>query len=534
MIFKDKIKINELIFLLLALYFSVAYAYPAMGGCIKGYCTNGQGTYTYADGSVYAGQWKNDKFNGQGTFTYSDGSVYIGHWENSQRNGQGTFTRPSGSKYQGQWKNDRFDGQGIYIYPDDSKYQGRWKNNMRNGPGTYTSASGSKYQGQWKNGKLIGKGILITSDGNKFIGQFNKDGKLIGQYIPLAEAEARARAEAKKKAEAEARARAEAEKKAEAEARARAEAEKKAEAEARAKAEAEEKAETEVRVKAEAEKKAETEARVKAEAKKKTESEARAKAKDIKKAKTKAKAKAVPGKKTFTGPNGMKFVYISPGTFMMGSPEGESGRYDNEMQHQVTLTQGFYIQTSEVTQGQWTAVMGNNPSFFNGCGDNCPVEQVSWNDVQQFIWRLNQLEGADKYRLPIEAEWEYACRAGSPAAFSAGGITALECDHDSNLAADAWFCGNSGKKSHPVAQKNANAWGLYDMHGNVSELCQDWYGEYPPDQITDPPGPTSGIDRTVRGGGWDSHARHCRSACRGAVSSGQSIYDAGFRLVRMP
>ena len=513
-----KIRIKVLIFLLLALYFSVAYPLTAMGECIKGDCTNGQGTYTYSDGSVYVGLWKNDKFNGQGTFTYSDGSVYVGQWENSQRYGQGTFTRPSGSKYQGQWKNDKFDGKGIYIYPDDSKYQGRWKNNMRNGPGIYTSSSGSKYQGQWKNGKLIGKGILITSDGNKFVGLFNKDGKLIGRYIPLAEAEARARAEAKKKAEAEVKARVEAKKKAEAKARAR------AEAESRARTEAKKKAEAKVRARVEAKKKAEAKARTKAETKKKA----------IVKAKTKAKAKAVPGKKTFTGPNGMKFVYISPGTFTMGSSEEESGRYDNEIQHQVILTQGFYIQITEVTQGQWTALMGNNPSFFNGCGDDCPVEQVSWNDAQQFIWRLNQLEGTDKYLLPTEAEWEYACRAGSTTAFSSGGITALECDQDSNLAAVAWFCGNSAKTIHPVAQKNANAWGLYGMHGNVSELCQDWYGGYPPHQMTDPQGPASGIDRTIRGGGWDSHARHCRSACRGAISSGEKSYDVGFRLVRMP
>ena len=207
---------------------------------------------------------------------------------------------------------------------------------------------------------------------------------------------------------------------------------------------------------------------------------------------------------------------------------------DNEIRHQVTLTQGFYMQITEVTQGQWRSLMRNNPSFFNGCGDNCPVEQVSWNDAQQFIWRLNQVEGGDKYRLPTEAEWEYACRAGSAAAIVSGEIRAIECGHDADLADVAWFCGNSAKTIHPVAQKKANAWGLYDMHGNVSELCQDWCGAYPPDQVTDPKGPASGLDHAVRGGGWDSYARHCRSACRGAVSAGQKTYDVGFRLVRMP
>jgi len=119
-------------------------------------------------------------------------------------------------------------------------------------------------------------------------------------------------------------------------------------------------------------------------------------------------------------------------------------------------------------------------------------------------------------------------------AFSSEGITELECSHNSNLTDIAWFCGNSAKTTHPVAQKKVNAWGLYDMHGNVSELCRNWYGEYPPNQITNPPGPASGIDRIVRGGGWNDHGRHCRSACRGAISSGQSIYNMGFRLVRMP
>ncbi len=505
MIFKNKTKL--LISILTVLYYAIAYTSNAMAGCTNGDCTNGQGTYIYPDGSVYAGQWENDKFDGQGTFTYSDGSVYIGQWENSLRNGQGTFTRPSGSKYQGQWKNDKFDGQGIYIYAGGSKYKGQWKNNMRNGPGIYTSASGSKYQGQWKNGKLIGKGILFTSDGNKFVGYFNKDGKLIKGYIPLSEAEGRAKPEAKEKAEIEVSRKAEIE------------ASRKAEIEANRKADA-----SLAMAKAEVEEMNEAKHVKKDETKKEVRVEAR----------TQAKPKATPGKKTFAVPNGIKFVYISPGTFKMGSPKAESGRYDNEIQHQVTLTQGFYMQITEVTQGQWRSLMGNNPSFFNGCGDDCPVEQVSWSDVQQFIWRLNQLEGGKKYRLPTEAEWEYACRAGSATAFASGEITALECDNDSNLADVAWFCGNSAKTIHPVALKKPNAWGLYDMHGNVSELCQDWYGEYPPDLVSDPEGPASGIDHSVRGGGWDSYARHCRTACRGAISSGQKIFDVGFRIVKMP
>ena len=519
-----------LLFFITVLCLSATSLSTALAGCIKGDCGSGVGTYSYPDGSVYVGQWKNDQFNGQGTFTYSDGSVYVGQWKNGQRNGQGVYTTSSGSRYKGQWENDQFDGQGVYHYSDGSTYEGHWKNSQRNGQGIYTTSNGSKYQGQWKNGKLVGKGIFITSDGKQFVGLFNGEGKLIGSYITLAEAKARAKAEAKKKAEAEARARAEAKKKAEAEALARAEAEKKAGAVALASAEAKKKAEAEALAKVEAQKKAEAEALAKAEALKKAKAETLAKTE----AKKKAAAKVAPGKGTFIASNGMEFVYLSPGKFKMGSPETESNRYENEIQHQVTLTQGFYIQITEVTQAQWQSLMKSNPSFFSGCGVNCPVEQVSWNDVQQFIWRLNQLEGADKYRLPTEAEWEFACRAGSDTAIASGKITASECGHDSNLNEFAWFCGNSAKTTHPVAQKKANAWGLYDMHGNVSEICQDWYGEYPPDQTTDPEGPATGIDRTVRGGGWSSHARHCRSACRGAISPGQKAYDVGFRLVRMP
>jgi formylglycine-generating enzyme required for sulfatase activity len=391
---------------------------------------------------------------------------------------------------------------------------------------------------------LIGKGIFITSDGTKFIGYFNKDGKLIEGYVPMAKVEGRAKAETEKKAELKVKREAEtaALLKAASEARKKAEAKKKAELEAKKEAETAAllKAASEARKKAEAKKKAELEAKskteplatVKPEAEKVIEIDS--KTEDRVKEITQAEAKAGPGKNSFTAPNGIKFIYISAGTFTMGSSKDESGRYDNETQHQVTLTQGFYMQITEVTQGQWRGLMGNNPSFFNGCGDDCPVEQVSWNDAQQFIWRLNQLEGADKYRLPTEAEWEYACRAGNTSAFASGEITALECEDGTGLDEVAWFCGNSAKTIHPVAKKKPNAWGLYDMHGNVSELCQDWYGEYPPDRITDPKGPASGIDRTVRGGGWKSQARHCRSACRGAVSSGQKIYDVGFRLVMMP
>jgi formylglycine-generating enzyme required for sulfatase activity len=229
---------------------------------------------------------------------------------------------------------------------------------------------------------------------------------------------------------------------------------------------------------------------------------------------------------------GMTFNLIPAGTFTMGSPTDEQGRDNDERQHQVTLTKPFYMQTTEVTQGQWQAIMGTNPSNFTNCGDNCPVERVSWNDCQEFINKLNQQEGTNKYRLPTEAEWEYACRAGSTTAFANGGITELACGYDRNLAPMGWYCYNSDYATHPVAKKTPNAWGLYDMHGNVWEWCQDWYGEYSSSPITDPSGPLSGLGRVLRGGCWSYDARDCRSADRGWLDPGDRSDIDGFRLAR--
>ncbi len=242
-------------------------------------------------------------------------------------------------------------------------------------------------------------------------------------------------------------------------------------------------------------------------------------------------ARARPGR-TFTNSHGMEFVLIPAGSFIMGSPSNEAGRDNHERQHQVTLTKEFYIQTTELTQWQWKAVMGGNPSWFSDCGDDCPVEKVSWDDVQEFIRRLNQKEGIDKYRLPTEAEWEYAARAGSTTAFANGGITELVCGHDSNLDAMGWYCGNSGKKTHPVAQNKPNAWGLFDMHGNVWEMCQDWFGKYPSGVVTDPKGPASGTYRVDRGGSWVSFARYGRSASRRGYTPYFRVNRLGFRLAR--
>jgi len=234
-----------------------------------------------------------------------------------------------------------------------------------------------------------------------------------------------------------------------------------------------------------------------------------------------------------TNKTGMTFILISSGTFLMGSPASEPGRDSDELQHVVTITRPFYMQTTEVTQGQWRSVMGYNPSRFRHCGDDCPVEKVSWHDVQKFILRLNsEEEGASPYRLPTEAEWEYAARAGSASALANGKIAETGCEPDLNLNRVGWYCGNSNGKTHAVAKKQPNAWGLYDMHGNVWEWCQDWYGDYQAESVVDPKGPVDGLIRTNRGGSWWWFARFCRSANRIRYMPFDRTEDLGFRLVR--
>ena len=234
--------------------------------------------------------------------------------------------------------------------------------------------------------------------------------------------------------------------------------------------------------------------------------------------------KAKP-KKDFTNSIGMKFVLVPAGTFQMGSTKDEQpDRGDDERQHWVTISRPFYLQTTEVTQGQYQRVMRKNPSHFHG--ENRPVERVSWDDAQKFIKKLNQMEKTDKYRLPTEAEWEYACRAGSTTRFCFG-------DDEAKLGEYAWYGENSGSKTRPVKQKKPNAWGLFDMHGNVYEWCQDWYGEYPAGPVTDPTGPASGRGRVLRGGSWYFDARCARSALRNYNRyPGFRDCNIGFRVAR--
>ncbi len=234
---------------------------------------------------------------------------------------------------------------------------------------------------------------------------------------------------------------------------------------------------------------------------------------------------------TQTCPEG--YGRIEPGTFTMGSPPGEEGRFDDEDQHTVAIARAYCMKATEVTQGEWQAVMGSNPSNFKNCGADCPVEQVSWDEAVGFANALSRRDGlpdcyadstfsgisCEGYRLPTEAEWEYAARAGTTSSRYA------------NIGSVAWYGKISGAATYPVGQKQPNAWGLYDMLGNVWEWTGDWYGEYSAG-ASNPAWAVAAFYRVIRGESWRGYARDARAAARSARPP-YSRYDIiGFRLVR--
>jgi formylglycine-generating enzyme required for sulfatase activity len=229
--------------------------------------------------------------------------------------------------------------------------------------------------------------------------------------------------------------------------------------------------------------------------------------------------------------------WIPPGRFLMGSSTDEKGRDDNEGQHWVTLSRGYWLADAPCTQAEWQAVMGAEPSYFKGEAlsederGRLPVEQVSWDDCQQFCERLRARFPSLEARLPSEAEWEYACRAGTAGAFNDGSTCTEPRGEDPALARLGWFDRNGGGRTQPVRKSKANPWGLHDMHGNVCEWCQDWLGDYAADEQEDPVGAESGHQRVLRGGSWDGWARDCRSACRNWWQPGVRNRFLGFRLV---
>jgi formylglycine-generating enzyme required for sulfatase activity len=225
----------------------------------------------------------------------------------------------------------------------------------------------------------------------------------------------------------------------------------------------------------------------------------------------------------------MKLTYIPAGEFTMGSPSGESDRDEDETLHRVRLSRPFLMGVTEVTQGQWEALMGSRPWEGKSAKSNPShaASYVSWDDAVEFCRKLSEQAGKT-YRLPTEAEWEYACRGGTTSMYHFG-------DNVSELGRFGWFAENAkgvGERyAHVVGQKLPNGWGLYDMHGNVYEWCGDWYGDYPSGTVTDPRGPGSGSNRVLRGGSWFSYSLFSRSACRYGTSPGLRTHNLGFRLV---
>ena len=244
--------------------------------------------------------------------------------------------------------------------------------------------------------------------------------------------------------------------------------------------------------------------------------------------------------KEITNSIGMKLVLIPKGTFMMGSPESEQGRQKNENQHEVMISKDYYLGVYEVTQAQYEKVIGKNPSLYQGAivgneNADLPVENVSWHDAVEFCKKLSDLPEEKKagrvYRLPTEAQWEYACRAGSKTAYSFD-------DEEGLLPEYGWFNRNSSNRTHTVGLLEPNAWGLYDMHGNIWEWCSDWYEEYPNGAVSDPTGRKEGSLRVHRGGSWDVVAASCRSADRYRLNpsprGGNGLEDYGFRVALSP
>lgn len=248
--------------------------------------------------------------------------------------------------------------------------------------------------------------------------------------------------------------------------------------------------------------------------------------------------------KVITNSIDMRLLLIHKGTFTMGSPPGEVGADEDERQHEVTLTQDYYLGAFEVTQAQYQTVIGHNPSYYQGDkvgerdretgrvvkvvdSSNHPVDRVSWDDAVEFCRRLSALpkekEAGRVYRLPTEAEWEYACRGGTETAFSFGADIVLLTDY-------AWCLRNCNNQPNAVGQKKPNPFGLYDMHGNQIEWCSDYYAEYPQGKVIDPLGPTKGDSRILRGGDWGNRESNCRSAYRERNSPFLRNGNWGFRV----
>jgi formylglycine-generating enzyme required for sulfatase activity len=241
---------------------------------------------------------------------------------------------------------------------------------------------------------------------------------------------------------------------------------------------------------------------------------------------------AQPDRPTFMEPRtGITLVEIPAGTFQMGSPASEPSRGEDELRHEVRITRAFLIGRYEVTQAEWRILMGTSPSHFSACGPRCPVEQVNYFEVEDFLRRLNSARSARHYRLPTEAEWEYACRAGTTTTFSTGAnLTTDQANYNGTFPYAGFPKGAYREHPTPVGSFPLNRWGLGDMHGNVWEWTSDWYGSYGAGPETDPRGPASGEKKVIRGGSWYFDANSARCALRYTHAPQDRGFSLGFRI----